>query len=218
MIIIMLGAPGTGKGTVAGILSEKMNIPQVSTGDIFRKHMKENTKLGILAEKYISKGELVPDEITVDLVKSRLEEPDAQKGVILDGFPRTIKQAEELEKILKEKQTKLDMVINLTTPEDEIIERVENRRVCQNCKAVYNVKLSPPQQEGICDKCGHELVKRKDDNAKTVKSRLETYFEQTSQLIDYYNKKGKLRTEEVSERINRFGKNVAEDIIKEISE
>ncbi len=216
MMIIMLGAPGTGKGTVASILSEKMGIPQISTGDIFRKHIKENTELGILAESYISKGQLVPDEVTIDLVKSRLEEPDAQKGAILDGFPRTVKQAEDLERILKEKQTKLDIVINLTTPEDEIIERIENRRVCPNCKANYNVKLSPPQREGICDKCGHELVKRKDDNAETIKSRLEIYFKQTSPLVDFYNKKGNLRTEEVSERINRFGKDVAEEIIKDV--
>ncbi len=215
MIFIMLGAPGTGKGTVASILSEKMNIPQVSTGDIFRKHIKEKTELGILADKYISKGQLVPDEVTVNLVKSRLEEPDAQNGVILDGFPRTVKQAEELEKVLKEKQTKLDMVINLVTPEDEIIERIENRRICPDCKAVYNVKLSPPIHEGICDKCGHELIKRKDDNIETIKSRLQTYFEQTSPLIDFYNKKGNLRTEEVSKKINRFGKDIAEDIVKE---
>ena len=190
MIFIMLGAPGTGKGTVASILSEKMNIPQISTGDIFRKHIKEKTELGILADEYISKGQLVPDEVTVNLVKSRLEEPDAQNGVILDGFPRTVKQAEELEKVLKEKQTKLD-------------------------KAVYNVKLSPPIHEGICDKCGHELIKRKDDNIETIKSRLQTYFEQTSPLIDFYNKKGNLRTEEVSKKINRFGKDIAEDIVKE---
>ena len=215
MIFIMLGAPGTGKGTVASILSEKMNIPQISTGDIFRKHIKEKTELGILADKYISKGQLVPDEVTVNLVKSRLEEPDAQNGVILDGFPRTVKQAEELEKVLKEKQTKLDMVINLVTPEDEIIERIENRRICPDCKAVYNVKLSPPIHEGICDKCGHELIKRKDDNIETIKSRLQTYFEQTSPLIDFYNKKGNLRTEEVSKKINRFGKDIAEDIVKE---
>ena len=215
MIFIMLGAPGTGKGTVASILSEKMNIPQISTGDIFRKHIKEKTELGILADKYISKGQLVPDEVTVNLVKSRLEEPDAQNGVILDGFPRTVKQAEELEKVLKEKQTKLDMVINLVTPEDEIIERIENRRICPDCKAVYNVKLSPPIHEGICDKCGHELITRKDDNIETIKSRLQTYFEQTSPLIDFYNKKGNLRTEEVSKKINRFGKDIAEDIVKE---
>lgn len=215
MIFIMLGAPGTGKGTVASILSEKMNIPQISTGDIFRKHIKEKTELGILADEYISKGQLVPDEVTVNLVKSRLEEPDAQNGVILDGFPRTVKQAEELEKVLKEKQTKLDMVINLVTPEDEIIERIENRRICPDCKAVYNVKLSPPIHEGICDKCGHELIKRKDDNIETIKSRLQTYFEQTSPLIDFYNKKGNLRTEEVSKKINRFGKDIAEDIVKE---
>ncbi len=216
MIIIMLGAPGTGKGTVAGILSEKINIPQVSTGDIFRKHIKEQTELGKLADKYISKGQLVPDEVTVDLIRDRLEEEDAKNGVILDGFPRTVKQAEDLENILKSKNKKVDMVINLITPEEEIIERIGNRRVCPECKAVYNLKLNPSQKEGICDKCGHELVQRKDDNVETIKSRLNTYFEQTSPLIDYYKEKGILNTEEVSERVNKLGKDVAEELVKEI--
>lgn len=217
MIIIMLGAPGTGKGTVAGILSEKINIPQVSTGDIFRKHIKEQTELGKLADKYISKGQLVPDEVTVNLIKNRLEEDDAKKGVILDGFPRTVKQAEELDKILSEKNQKVDMTINLITPEEEIIERIENRRVCPECKSVYNLKLNPSKQEGICDKCGHELVQRKDDNVETIKLRLNTYFEQTSPLINYYEEKGILNTEEVSERINRLGKDVAEELVKKLS-
>lgn len=217
MIIIMLGAPGAGKGTVAGILSEEINIPQVSTGDIFRKHIKEQTELGILADKYISKGQLVPDEVTVNLIKDRLEEDDAKEGVILDGFPRTVKQAEELDKILSEKNKKVDMVINLITPEEEIIERIENRRVCPECKAVYNLKLSPSKQEGICDKCGHKLVQRKDDNVETIKSRLNTYFEQTSPLISYYEEKGVLNTEEVSERINRFGKDVAEELVEKLN-
>lgn len=217
MIIIMLGAPGTGKGTVAGILSERINIPQVSTGDIFRKHIKEQTELGKLADKYISKGQLVPDEVTVNLIKNRLEEEDAKKGVILDGFPRTVKQAEELDKILSEKNQKVDMTINLITPEEEIIERIENRRVCPECKSVYNLKLNPSKQEGICDKCGHELVQRKDDNVETIKLRLNTYFEQTSPLINYYEEKGILNTEEVSERINRLGKDVAEELVKKLS-
>ena len=132
MVIIMLGAPGTGKGTIAGILSQELNIPQVSTGDIFRKHIKEKTELGKLAESYMSKGQLVPDDVTVSLVKNRLEEKDVQNGIILDGFPRTVVQAEILDKILEEKGKKVDIVINLTTPEEEIIERIENRRVCSN--------------------------------------------------------------------------------------
>lgn len=218
MIIIMLGAPGTGKGTVAGILKDKLEIPQVSTGDIFRKHIKEETELGKLAESYISKGNLVPDEVTIDLVKNRLEEPDVQKGIILDGFPRTVNQAEKLDEILKGKGKKVDLVINLTTPEEEIIERIVNRRVCSNqeCKAVYNLVLNPPKKEGICDKCGHELVQRKDDNAQTVESRLKNYFEQTSPLVNYYEKSGNLYSAVVSKKINKLGEDVAKDVINYI--
>ena len=214
MIIIMLGAPGTGKGTVAGILQEKLGIKQVSTGDIFRKNIKEGTELGKLAESYISKGNLVPDDVTVRVVAERLNEPDVQNGIILDGFPRTVKQAEELDKILAEKGKKVDKVINLVTPEEEIIERIVNRRVCSNqeCKAVYNIILNPPKVEGICDKCGSELITRKDDTEETVKARLKNYFEQTSPLVEYYEKQGNILTEKVSKTINKLGKDVAEDV------
>lgn len=217
MVLIMLGAPGTGKGTVANILKEELGIPQVSTGDIFRKHIKEQTELGKLADKYISKGHLVPDEVTIDLVRNRLQEDDVKEGIILDGFPRTVAQAEALDEILEEQQRKVDMVINLTTPKEEIIERIVNRRICSNpeCKTIYNLILNPPKKEGICDKCGSELTQRKDDNVETVELRLKNYFEITSPLIDYYTKKGNLRTEEVSKKINRLGKDVAEDIAKE---
>ena len=214
MIIIMLGAPGTGKGTVASLLAKELGIPQVSTGDIFRKNIKEKTELGKLAESYISKGNLVPDDVTIDLVKNRLKESDAKEGVILDGFPRTVRQAEELDKILQNNQSEVDIVINLVTPEEEIVERIENRRVCPECKEVYNLKLNPPSQEGICDKCGHELVQRKDDNVDTIKSRIKTYIDVTSPLIEYYEKKEKLYTAEVSERINRLGSDVAKDVIE----
>lgn len=218
MVIIMLGAPGTGKGTIAGILSKNLNIPQVSTGDIFRKHIKEGTELGQLAEKYISKGQLVPDEVTVGLVENRLDEKDVKEGIILDGFPRTVRQAEELDEMLQKRNRKVDMVINLTTPEEEIIERIVNRRVCSNqeCKAVYNLILNPPKKEGLCDKCGAELVQRKDDTVETVKSRLENYFVQTSPLVDYYTNKGNLITELVSKSVNKLGADVAEDILKRI--
>ena len=219
MVLIMLGAPGTGKGTVANILKDKLGIPQVSTGDIFRKHIKEQTELGKLADKYISKGQLVPDEVTIDLVKNRLQEDDVKNGIILDGFPRTVVQAEALDKILEEQDRKVDMVINLTTPKEEIIERIVNRRICPNpeCKTIYNLILNPPKQEGICDKCGSKLIQRDDDNRETVESRLKNYFEVTSPLVDYYTKKGNLRTEEVSKSINRWGKDVADDIAKEFN-
>ena len=220
MVIIMLGAPGTGKGTIAGILTKNLMIPQVSTGDIFRKHIKEGKELGKLAESYISKGNLVPDDVTIELVKNRLEEKDVEDGIILDGFPRTVKQAEELDLILDKKGKKVDLVINLTTPEEEIIERIVNRRVCSNqeCKAVYNLILNPPKQEGICDKCGSKLIQRKDDNEETVKARFNSYIEQTSPLVKYYEEKGNLYSAVVSKSINKLGKDVAEDVLKFIKE
>lgn len=219
MVIIMLGAPGTGKGTVASILKEDFQIPQVSTGDIFRKNIKEGTELGKLAESYISKGNLVPDEVTNGIVESRLDDSDVQNGIILDGYPRTVNQAEELDKMLDKRGKKVDLVINLTTPEEEIIERIVNRRVCSNhdCKTVYNLVLHPPVKEGICDKCGHELIQRKDDNVETVKSRLDNYFRQTSPLVDYYEKTGKLYSAVVSKSINKLGKDVAKDIVEYIN-
>lgn len=220
MIIIMLGAPGTGKGTVAGILAEKLGIPQVSTGDIFRQNIKEQTELGKISENYISKGELVPDEITVKVVENRINNKDTQNGMILDGFPRTVSQAKSLKEILNSSGKDVDIVINLTTPDDEIIERIVNRRVCSNqdCKAVYNIVLNPPKAEGICDKCGSKLIIRKDDNVETVKSRLNNYFKLTSPLIDFYNNEKKLYSAMVSKSINKLGKDVAEDIVKYLNE
>ena len=219
MVIIMLGAPGTGKGTVASILKEELQIPQVSTGDIFRKNMKEGTELGKLAESYISKGNLVPDEVTNGIVESRLDDSDVQNGIILDGYPRTVNQAEELDKMLEKRGKKVDLVINLTTPEEEIIERIVNRRVCSNhdCKTIYNLVLHPPVKEGICDKCGHEIIQRKDDTIETVKSWLDNYFIQTSPLVDYYEKTGKLYSAVVSKSINKLGKDVAKDIVEYIN-
>lgn len=218
MVIIMLGAPGTGKGTVASLLQEKLGIKQVSTGDIFRKNIQEETEIGKIASQYISKGQLVPDDVTIKIVENRLNEDDVQDGIILDGFPRTVYQAEELDKILGRKGKKVDIVINLTTPEEEILERIVNRRVCSNqeCKAVYNIVLNPPKQEGICDKCGSKLVQRKDDNEETVKSRLESYFKQTSPLVDFYSNKQVLVTEQVSKSVNKLGKDVAEEIVEKL--
>lgn len=218
MIIVMLGAPGTGKGTVAGILSKELGIPQISTGDIFRKNILEKTELGMLVEQYTSKGNLVPDEVTINMVKNRLNEDDTKNGAILDGFPRTIPQAEALEKMLEEKGTKIDLVLNLSTPKEEIVERITTRRVCSNqeCKAVYNVKLTPPKVEGICDKCGSKLITRADDTVEAIEVRLENYFKLTNPLTDYYEKKGLLRTEVVSQSINKMGKDVAEEIVDEL--
>ncbi len=219
MIIIMLGAQGTGKGTVAGLLSDSLGIPQISTGDIFRKNISEKTPLGIEADKFISKGNLVPDDITVPMVEDRLNWDDAKNGVILDGFPRTIEQAEKLDKMLSNIGKKVDMVINLVTPKEEIIDRMLTRRVCtnQDCKATYNVKLHPPKVEGICDKCGANLKQRADDSdPEAIKKRLEIYEEKTSPLVNYYQEKGVLRTEEISLSINRMGADVAKDIIEDL--
>ena len=219
MNIIMLGAQGTGKGTVAGLISNEIGIPQISTGDIFRKNISEKTRLGIEADKYISKGNLVPDEITVPMVKDRLTWDDAKNGVILDGFPRTIEQAEKLDKILEEKGEKIDLVINLVTPKEELIDRMLTRRVCTNpdCKTTYNIKLHPPVKEGICDKCGSPLKQRDDDSdPEAINRRLEIYEEKTSPLVEFYKNKGVLRTETVSLSINRMGKDVAEDIVKDL--
>jgi adenylate kinase len=214
----MLGAPGTGKGTVANILKENICVPQVSTGDIFRKNIQEGTELGKLAESYMSVGKLVPDDITINLVKERLQADDVKDGIILDGFPRTVKQAEELDRMLEEQGKKIDMVINLTTPREEIFERLVNRRVCSNpnCKTIYNIVLNPPKQEGICDKCGSKIIQRDDDKKETLEARLEDYEKTTKPLVDYYEQKGILHTELVSKSINRLGKDVAEEIIKEI--
>ena len=219
MNIIMLGAQGTGKGTVAGLISEQTGLPQISTGDIFRKNISEKTPLGVEADKYISKGNLVPDDITVPMVEDRLTWDDAKNGVILDGFPRTIEQAEKLDKILAKKGEKIDLVINLVAPKEEIIDRMLTRRVCtnQDCKATYNIKLHPPVKEGICDKCGSPLKQRADDSdPEAIKRRLEIYEEKTSPLVEYYKEKGVLRTETVSISINRMGKDVANDVVRDI--
>ena len=221
MILIMLGAQGTGKGTVAGLISKETGLPQISTGDIFRKNISEKTPLGIEADKYISKGDLVPDEVTVPMVEDRLTWEDAKNGAILDGFPRTIEQAEKLDEILSKKGNKVDLVVNLVTPREELIDRMLTRRVCTNqeCKTTYNTKLNPPKVEGICDKCGSPLKQREDDSdPEAINRRLEIYEEKTSPLVEYYDKKGVLKTETVSLAINRMGKDVAEDVIKLINQ
>ena len=219
MVIIILGAQGTGKGTVAGIISENTKLLQLSTGDIFRKNIKEKTPLGIEANKYIANGNLVPDDITVPMVVSYLDSEMAKNGVILDGFPRSLAQAEKLDEILEKRGKKVDLVVNLTTPREEIIDRILTRRVCSNqqCRATYNLKMHPPIKEGICDKCGSDLIQREDDSSQeAIQKRLEIYDNNTAPLVEYYRKKGILRTEEVSVRINRLGKQVALDIIKYI--
>jgi adenylate kinase len=212
----MLGAPATGKGSVAALLSEKYNIPAISSGDIFRKHVSEKTEIGELINSYISKGNLVPDEIVLRMLKERLEEPDVKNGAILDGFVRTVAQAEAFDKMLEEKNDKIDIVVNLETPEDEILERIVNRRVCTNkdCKATYNLVLHPSKVEGICDNCGSPLEQRSDDTLEKAKNRLEVYHKETEPLVEYYEKTGALYTTTLSARINRMKDEVVADVAK----
>ena len=193
MRAVLLGPPGAGKGTQAVKLVEKYGVPQISTGDIFRANIKQGTELGKKAQEYMNKGELVPDSLVVDLVKDRLLQDDCKNGYLLDGFPRTIYQAEELDKFLKEQGQKLDAVINFQVGHDTLIKRLTGRRICKNCGAGYHIVGMPPKVEGICDKCGGELEQRKDDTVETAENRIVVYNESTAPLIDYYEKSGDLK-------------------------
>ena len=186
MNIVMLGAPGTGKGTAAKMLAKKLNLPHISTGDMFREAIKNKTPLGELASSYINKGLLVPDEVTIGLVKERLSAPDCEKGFLLDGFPRNIAQAEALSKIGEEIKKPINYVINLVVDESILIDRISGRRVCKTCGAPFHIKTKKSLKEGVCDLCGGELYQRKDDNEETLKSRLSEYHLQTEPLIEYY--------------------------------
>ncbi len=195
--LIILGAPGSGKGSQCKWITKDYNVPHISTGDIFRKNISEGTELGKKAKEYMDQGKLVPDELVIDLLTSRLEENDCKEnGFLLDGFPRTLEQAEALEKYLNLNGIKIDKVINLHVPDEEIMARAINRRTCENpdCKEIYNLRDNPPKQEGICDKCGSKLFKRDDDNEETVSNRLAVYHAQTEPLIEYYKEKGLLST------------------------
>lgn len=216
MVIIMLGAPASGKGSVAEILSAEFNIPAISSGDIFRKYISNGSEIGKKANEYMTKGELVPDDITVELITNRLEENDVKDGLILDGFPRTVNQAKILDKMMKKINKKIDLVVNLETPEDEILERITNRRICSNpdCKAVYNTVLHPPKVDGICDKCGSKLYQRDDDKPEKVKNRLEVYYRETAPVADYYKDTGVLYSTVLSKSINRMKDEVAKDVIE----
>lgn len=213
MNIIMMGAQGTGKGTVAGFLKEELNLPHISTGEIFRKNIKEQTELGKIATKYADEGKLVPDEITNEMVKNRLNESDCKNGFILDGYPRNIAQAKELDNILSQKNENVDLVVNLNTPTEEIVERVMARRECPKCKKVYNMILNKPKNGELCDECGVELTKRVDDTEEKLKIRLNTFFTETKPVIDFYREKGVVKDEEISVSINRLGIDAAKDIV-----
>ncbi len=186
MKIIMLGAPGAGKGTQADMICAKYNIPHISTGDIFRANIKNNTELGQKAKSYMDQGLLVPDELVVDLVVDRVKTDDCKNGYVLDGFPRTIPQAEALENALKASGENVDYAIDVEVPDENIIKRMSGRRACVTCGATYHVEFAPTKVEGVCDKCGAELIIRDDDKPETVKNRLAVYHEQTQPLIDFY--------------------------------
>jgi len=194
MKIIMLGAPGAGKGTQAERIAEKYGIPHISTGDIFRKNIKEGTELGKEAKQYMDQGKLVPDELTVRLLLDRVSAEDCSGGYVLDGFPRTIPQAEALEEALTKLGEKIDFAIDVDVPDENIVNRMSGRRACVKCGATYHLKYIPPKKEGICDECGSELIIRDDDKPETVKKRLAVYHEQTQPLIEYYSGKGILHT------------------------
>lgn len=192
MRLIMLGAPGAGKGTQAVKVAEALHVPHISTGDIFRANIKNGTELGKKAKAFMDAGKLVPDELTCDLVADRLAQPDCTEGFILDGFPRTIPQAEALEKVLSDLGTKIDFAVNIDVPDEAIVSRMGGRRACVGCGATYHVVFNPPKKENICDTCGQTLILRDDDKPETVQTRLSVYHEQTQPLIDFYAKKDAL--------------------------
>ncbi len=208
MNLIFLGPPGAGKGTQAKKLVELLGIPQISTGDILREKKNEDSPLGKQIREIMAAGKLVPDEIVIEIVKERLAKPDCEKGFILDGFPRTVPQADALEKMLAEMGKKLDAVVYIYVPDEELIKRISGRRVCEKCGEEYHIVYKPPKVDGICDKCGGKLIQREDDKEEVVRKRIEVYNESTAPLIDYYEKKGLLRKvdgtatmDEVFERI-----------------
>jgi adenylate kinase len=192
MYIILLGAPGAGKGTQAVMMTEKLGLVQVASGDLFRKALAEQTELGKKAKMYMDKGQLVPNEITIQMVLERLTAPDVKQGAILDGFPRNLEQARALDKALAEKSKAIDKVVYIKVSEGELLKRLGGRWICRQCQAPYHEVDSPPRKKGVCDRCGGELYQRDDDKPETVKKRLEVYFAETSPLIDYFRRAGKL--------------------------
>ena len=210
MKIIMLGAPGAGKGTQAKMIAEKYGVPHISTGDIFRANIKNQTELGMEAKKYMDEGKLVPDELTVKILLDRVAKEDCANGYVLDGFPRTIPQAEVLTEALEKLNDAVDYAIDVDVPDENIVKRMSGRRACLTCGATYHIVHIPPKTENICDKCGSELILRDDDKPETVLNRLKVYHDQTQPLIDYYTQKGILRTVDGTKDM----KDVFEDIVK----
>lgn len=210
MNIILMGLPGAGKGTQASEIIRKYPIPHISTGDMFRKAIKDETELGKEAKSYMDRGELVPDEVTVGIVKERISEDDAKKGFLLDGFPRTIEQAEALNSILEELGRTIDAVVNIEVPEEELMNRLTGRRICETCGTTYHLVFNPPKVEGICDIDGGKLYQREDDNPETVANRLEVNVKQSKPILEFYNQKGLLKNIDGSKHIDEVTSDVIE--------
>ncbi len=194
MYAIILGAPGAGKGTQANILSQEMNLPHIASGDLFRQALETRTEVGLLAKSHIDKGELVPDEVTIKMILERINQPDCASGCLLDGFPRTLNQAEALDQALEERGKSIDKAIYIEVPNEALVKRLSGRRLCHTCQTPYHIINSPPKTSGRCDRCGGELYQRSDDREETVKNRLNVFFAQTLPILDYYKKQGKLIT------------------------
>ncbi|MGD6845664.1 adenylate kinase [Bacillus infantis] len=203
MNLVLMGLPGAGKGTQAEKIVEKYGIPHISTGDMFRAAIKEGTELGLEAKSFMDKGELVPDQVTIGIVRERLSKEDCSKGFLLDGFPRTVAQADALEVILSELDKKIDYVINIDVDQSILMERLTGRRICKNCGATYHLVFNPPAKADECDRCGGELYQRADDNAETVKNRLDVNIKQTKPLLDFYETKGYLRNIDGQQEISK---------------
>ncbi|MEQ2528978.1 adenylate kinase [Robertmurraya yapensis] len=203
MNLVLMGLPGAGKGTQAEKIVENYGIPHISTGDMFRAAMKEGTELGLKAKSFMDQGALVPDEVTIGIVRERLSKDDCQTGFLLDGFPRTVPQAEALENILTELGKKIDYVLNIDVDQDILMDRLTGRRICKDCGATYHLVFNPPAQEGVCNRCGGELYQRADDNEETVKNRLHVNIEQAKPLLDFYETKGYLRNIDGQQDINK---------------
>jgi adenylate kinase len=210
MFFVLLGAPGAGKGTQADIIVKEMSLPHVASGDLFRQALKNGTELGKQAESYMKAGKLVPDEITIKMILERITQPDCKNGCVFDGFPRTLEQAKALEEALEKQKKSVERAIYIEVPEEVLLGRLTGRWVCRTCQSPYHSHNSPPQKEGVCDKCQGELYQRADDTEETIKERLKVYFKQTMPLLEYYEKKGRLFRVNGDQEINYVGKDIVE--------
>lgn len=217
MIIVMLGAQGSGKGTVGTKLAEELGLAYISTGEIFREHITNNTELGREANTYILAGNLVPEELTTKILLDRLSQEDVlTRGALIDGYPRTAEQCQKLDEMLKDIDKQVDMAIKLSVDYDELIRRITTRRVCKKCREGYNIEYNPPKVKGVCDKCGGEVIQRADDTVEAVKNRLDIYYKNEEAVLTYYKLQDKLRIEQAGDKIGRTSKNVAQDLINEL--